>query len=236
MDDSGRPEDVRLRRFALAVGAIFLIYTCGGASFESETVSLIWLGELTLENFIIIKLMIYGVAAYACGIFIYRECFLKDPPFRVRGWFRKYGVIVDFSKDPNVTKRRDAQRDLEFMQRRKNSSFPLEEIFLKVPYSYLNDLMVSVDENYLKEDRAIMGQVRHRKLERYFPFIREDNLAITGPNDAYGHKKVSIEKLDLKTTLFAYLEDFIFILPVVPYVVSIFCLLPSLWSYLKTFT
>ncbi|MDR4485413.1 MAG: hypothetical protein R3B95_19810 [Nitrospirales bacterium] len=232
MDPTSYPEDVRLRRFTLAVGSIFLIYTCGGASFESNEVSLLWLGKLKLENFFIIKFIIYGVAAYAFGLFIYRGCYLKHPPFRVRGWFKKYGVIVEFCPIEKI-ENRNAKKPWLLWDLCQSPPFKIEdESYKDVPNSYLKHFMISLMGQYSGMDEAVKIEVKYQVLEQYFPFIESRNLKIEIIREGSNTKKVSINNLDNQTKLLAYLEDCIYLLPIFPYAFSIICLLIPFLAHL----
>ncbi|MGP0594211.1 hypothetical protein ACTRXD_16960 [Nitrospira sp. T9] len=236
MDDSDNPEEVRLRRFTLIVGAIFFIYICGEVNLDSTKVTFFWLGELQLKNISVIKLIIWGMALYACSLFIYRECYLKYPPFRVRELLKKFGVLVAFlpldERHPHAVK-----VDLLLRQSLKNSrSETIEEQIQEIPYVHLKDFMVFLNSEYEKDDVATKKQINYRVLERYFPFIRETHLGIEVPGQGgHGTKKVSIKTLDKKTELFSKIEDFIYFLPLLPYILSLVFLIGSSLFSLKVF-
>lgn len=227
MDDSDNPGEVRLRRFTLIAGTIFFIYICGDVDLESKKFTLLWLGEIKLKNIFVIKGTIWGIAIYACCLFIYRECFQKYLPFQIRGWFKKYGVIVEFTGTVDAANKRDKYRDLalsEFIESLGNSPQKIvKEMIQEVPFSYYKDFMISINSSYHKKHTAIIRQVKNLKFEQYFPFINDEDLAIEPSNDYHGYKRVRIKKLRKKTKLFATLEDFIYLLPLIPFVFSVIC-------------
>lgn len=218
-------EQVRLRRFAILMGLIFFVYTCGGANFESEEVNFLWLGKLNLENFWIIKALFFMVSFYALGIFFYRECLLKPMPFQVRSWFKKYGIIVEVVSNDEVAKERDATRDLIFSLISKNPPFgSMEATLSEVPSSHLKDFMISLTKGYFSEGTLVAQKAIDQVLEKYFPFVRRKDLAVEDSSNPSGYKRVSIKNLSEKTTLFLMLEDFVYFLPTLPYALGVLCL------------
>ena len=75
-------DDVRLRRFTMGMGIVFVLMTCGKAKLvkEGEATLPIFGNKIILENPEFIYWLIVISTFYALGLFCYRNLYLKTPP------------------------------------------------------------------------------------------------------------------------------------------------------------
>lgn len=243
-------DDLRLRRFTMGMGIVFFLFTCGGADLVPSQPIPNFSIKVTFETPNIIYWAVYLSTLYALGLFWYRNIYLKETPCQIRKWFKEYGVMVEFLQPPDSAtgpEIEEAFRDkiskldlhIANLRRGKRSQdfcHHLQKLSDNVPSSYGPDFCIYLAVGYQKEEEAIKNQVFANVLKKYFPYIAKDNLWVDNFFEDNQRKIVKIKALSIKDRIFGFIEDGIYILPLLPYLfgficLTIFHLIPFLSSY-----
>lgn len=230
------PGDLRLRRFTMGMGVVFFFFACGGVELKPGGIPVPWLGTLalTVKSPKLILAVIFLTTLYALCLFLYRKCYLHPMPYQIRRWFLDFGVMVEFVSNKEQIEERSEDRNLHFsiLQKGPKSSSSVEKIFNSVPSDYLSEFLIAFHKDYNDQTEAILSQVISRVLKKYFPFITRENLDLLTANSPM----VVISGLNSRTKIFGLLEDFIYLLPTVPYLFGLLCLLGSFTCFLWSLT
>jgi len=229
--------DLRLRRFTMGMGIVFFLFACGVVSFD-QSGTLPGVGiPVTLEKPGYLKLLVYLSALYALGLFGYRNLYLKHPPWKIKGWLKKHGVLVLLSDPPGVLNAHASLSSIALQSHDKEEKeifrIRIKDMVEGIDVTLLSDFCSSLSTEFQAKDKyeALAREAASNQFGKYFPGIKGEDLEV---EEALFEDRrwITIKKPSLRTTesklrtqFLGGWEDFIYALPLIPFGIGIFCFL-----------